>query len=479
MYKKLAQYHKEDIYPMHMPGHKRNASLMSGKEGQVVSLAPACQMDITEIDGFDNLGAPEGILKDALDRAARLYGADATYFLVNGSTVGLLAGIMGCTDKGDKVLVARNCHKAVYNAMYLNELRPVYLYPTFNQLLGFYETMEPDKIEEALISHPDIRLVIITSPTYEGIVSNIMKIADIVHKHGAILLVDEAHGAHLGFHPYFPKSALAYGADVVIQSLHKTMPAFTQTALLHSKGNRIPRERIEKYLHMLQTSSPSYVLMASMEHCISLMEDKGQTLFEEYANNLKATRERLKSLKNLTFYEGPEIEGVSMDPSKLVIGTEKTSISARELHEMLLHTYKIQLEMSSKDYGIAMTSIGDTLEGFDRLCEALKEIDDTIMHQDNTIELGKLYEWQPEMAINSIYEAANLSQENILLKQAEGRVSGGYVYQYPPGIPVLAPGERITKDILSVLMEYTSAGYEIVGLGQNAVGEKTIQVTKQ
>ncbi len=478
LYEKLLTYHTLDIYPMHMPGHKRNASLMGIAEGeQALSLASVSQIDITEIDGFDNLGAPEGVIKDAMERAARIYQADETYFLVNGSTVGLLSGIMGATTKGDQVLVARNCHKAVYNALYLNELSPVYIYPKRNQELGFYEEVEPEQIEKQLKAHPEISLVVITSPTYEGVVSDIKTIAEIVHRYDALLLIDEAHGAHFGFHPHFPVSALSLGADIVIQSLHKTMPAFTQTALLHIKGNKAPRERIRNYLAMLQSSSPSYVLMAGLDHCIKLMEDKGKQLFVSYVEKLNDIGNRLTSLQHLSLYQGPNREGAIKDASKIVIGVRGVNYTAKELYHELLHKYKIQLEMVSKDYGIAMTSIGDTLEGFQRLCEALLEIDKRLQQDNNQlIELPRLYEVQPERAVLNIYDSLNSKMESIPLSEAVGRVSGAYVYQYPPGIPVLVPGEVITKEIVDVLALYDRQEFKLVGLEDNLAEEKNIQV---
>ena len=499
LYEKLSKYHRLDIYPMHMPGHKRNTAMMSENElsvndietGIYMGLAAACQLDITEIDGFDNLGAPESILKDAMERAARLYHSDKTYFLVNGSTVGLLAGIMGCTKKNDKVLIARNCHKAVYNALYLNELRPIYLYPKLNRELDFYEEVSPEEVEEQLKANPEISLVVITSPTYEGVVSDISTIARIVHNYGKLLLVDEAHGAHFGFHSYFPTSSLLHGADIVVQSLHKTMPAFTQTALLHIKGNRASVERIGGYLSMLQSSSPSYVLMASMDYCIGLMEARGQQLFEAYAYNLKELDGRLSGLKNLSIYKGPNRNGVEKDPSKVIIGTKGTNIIAKELYERLLHKYKIQLEMVSKEYGIAMTSIGDTLDGFQRLRKALFEIDSQIERtkmesnegnvstKPDEQNLTKLYEVRPMIQIPSIYEAKNRKSEIVTLNKAEGRISSSYVYQYPPGIPVLAPGEMVTSQIIGVLTLYEELGYQLVGIGKDSVKGKSIEVIAQ
>ena len=226
LYRKLIEYAGSDYYPFHMPGHKRNIN-----EG----VCPYAY-DITEIEGFDNLHEPMGILRLAMEEAAAFYESDKTYFLVNGSTCGLLSAICALTAKEDKVLVARNCHKAVYNALFLHELMPVYIYPEYIEAWGISGGISPYKLAYLLEEHKEIRVVVITSPTYEGVVSDIEKIAAIVHEKQRILIVDEAHGAHFGMHGELPRPALSKGADVVIQSLHKTLPALTQTALLHVKA---------------------------------------------------------------------------------------------------------------------------------------------------------------------------------------------------------------------------------------------------
>ena len=260
IYEKLKAYSDSDYYGFHMPGHKRKMHMSWDADPYTV--------DITEIEGFDDLHHAEGILKEAQERAARIYHADETHFLVNGSTVGILSAIMGVTDKGDQILVARNCHKSVYHAIYLNELEPVYVYPEYDEKTGLNGEVKADEIALLLEKNPNIKAVMIVSPTYDGVVSDVKKIAEVAHAHEIPLIVDEAHGAHFGFDPYFPKNANENGADIVIHSVHKTLPSLTQTALLHINGTFVNREKVRMYLHMLQSSSPSYVLMASIDECM-------------------------------------------------------------------------------------------------------------------------------------------------------------------------------------------------------------------
>ena len=473
IFDKLKVYSDSDYYAFHMPGHKRNLDLMDGTSPY--------RIDITEIDGFDDLHHAEGILRDAQERAARVYHADETHFLVNGSTVGILSAILGTTEKGDSILVARNCHKSVYHAIYLNELDPVYLYPKFDTEQGLSTEIDAADVQKALEEHPKIRAVMIVSPTYDGVVSDIEKIAEIVHAKGCPLIVDEAHGAHFGFDPYFPKSANIYGADLVINSLHKTLPALTQTALLHVNGNMVNRRKVKQYLDMLQTSSPSYILMASIDACIGMLEEtletqsdarsdyKYKNIFSEYANRIEALRKDLKRLKYLKIIQTDNTD--RYDRSKFVISVKHAPMSSHELYEILLHRYHLQMEMLAGTYVLAMTTVGDTQEGLERLRDALLEIDkeiDTKQGRPAAIETDlPLSGRQPALEkVWTIAEAVN-RRDKIQKRSFEdsiGCISVEYAYLYPPGSPLIVPGERITKEAVEILHWYQEHDFSIEGL---------------
>lgn len=473
IFDKLKNYSDSDYYAFHMPGHKRNLDLMDGTSPY--------RIDITEIDGFDDLHHAEGILRDAQERAARVYHADETHFLVNGSTVGILSAILGTTEKGDSILVARNCHKSVYHAIYLNELDPVYLYPKFDTEQGLSTEIDAADVQKALEKHPKIRAVMIVSPTYDGVVSDIEKIAEIVHAKGCPLIVDEAHGAHFGFDPYFPKSANIYGADLVINSLHKTLPALTQTALLHVNGDMVNRRKVKQYLDMLQTSSPSYILMASIDACIGMLEEtletqsdarsdyKYKNIFSEYANRIEALRKDLKRLKYLKIIQTDNTD--RYDRSKFVISVKHAPMSSHELYEILLHRYHLQMEMLAGTYVLAMTTVGDTQEGLDRLRDALLEIDkeiDTRQGRPAAIETDlPLSGRQPALEkVWTIAEAVN-RRDKIQKRSFEdsiGCISVEYAYLYPPGSPLIVPGERITKEAVEILHWYQEHDFSIEGL---------------
>lgn len=448
----LIAYSDLDVYPFHMPGHKR----------QKLDFPNPYSIDITEIDGFDNLHHAQGILKDAKERAAVLYGSRRCYYLVNGSTCGLLAAICAATKRGDKVLVARNCHKAVYHALSLQGLYAEYLYPaiTKNDLQG---GITPDQVEKALTKHKDVRAVIITSPTYEGIISDIAGIARVCHLREIPLIVDEAHGAHLGFGGEFPENAVRLGADAVIMSLHKTLPSFTQTALLHICSDRIVPERVERYLDIFETSSPSYVFMAGMDACVRMVAEQGEQLFADYRKHLEVFYRDTADLRHLHVMRKEDLsfgEAFDWDDSKIVIFAE----SGEKLHQLLLHRYHLQMEMVSARYVLGMTSIMDREEGFARLSAALHEIDDEWTDEKKIKCAGftaRIYCKNP--CAMQICQTMELPYKEVAFADAEGKIAADYVFLYPPGIPLIVPGETITGKFLENIRECKRRGLSVEG----------------
>ena len=315
-------------------------------------------------------------------------------------------------------------------------------------------------IEEALEKDPKIRAVIIVSPNYDGVVSDVRAIAKAAHRHGVVLIVDEAHGAHFGFHPYFPERANELGADIVINSLHKTLPSLTQTALLHLNGPLANRKKIRRYLGILQTSSPSYILMASLDFCVDLVETRGNELFERYAENIKVLRDQLSDLKHLKL-----ITTKRFDPSKFVISIADTKMKSMELYKILLNDYHLQMEMVGGTYVLAMTSLADTKEGFERLNEALHRIDQ--IAGTGYLEARELPVMEQVMSPAQAVEAEE--EENYIevpLSECEGKIALEFAYLYPPGSPVIVPGERISKEAVELLAYYKAQEFQIEGLAE-------------
>ena len=351
---------------MHMPGHKRNVDFMLSDL--------SCNIDITEIYGFDDLHNPHGTLLDMSQLAAELYGSLEAFILINGSTVGILAAIGAHTKRGDKILATTGCHRSIPNAAELFGLEVVYITPDIDEASAVPCSITPEAVEAALNKNNEIKLVIVTSPTYEGVVSDVKSIADITHRAGALLFVDCSHGAHLGFSDSFPKSPVTLGADFVVVSLHKTLPALTQCSLLHICSERADITATKRLLSILQTSSPSYVLMSSIDYCLRLLQSDSKRLFNEYEQKLNDFYGKVKKdCKHLRFPDTSSFFGFDM--GKIVIVTKNTNMNGMELCDILRTKYKIELERAEQNYAIAMTSICDTTEGFKRLADALIDVD--------------------------------------------------------------------------------------------------------
>lgn len=397
-------------YPFHMPGHKRN------KKYNIVG----AEYDITEIDSFDNLHNPNGIILDIEDRLTTLYKSKKSFLMVNGSTVGMLSAIFAVCDDGDKIIVARNCHKSVFNACFLRKLRIVYIEPEFDYGNGFYKEIRQEVVDNAIEAHPDAKAIVITSPTYEGYLS------DITAK--LPLIIDSAHGAHL-FNNY-------PNGDIVISSLHKTMPALTQTAVANIYDEKLT-DRFKLYLDIFETSSPSYLLMASVDKCLDYIDS--------YGYELKRFDIDLNKLKLLN----------TDDRAKLVISTVNTNITGVELAGILRKKYNIEVEMASTNYVILIRTVGDDEEAILMLKKALKAIDNDIEY-DNKQKISK-----PTCPKN-IQKIEYGKGVNTDFSCSIGCLSNEFVYAYPPDIPILCPNEIITEEIYNYITEAINIGVNIV-----------------
>ena len=495
---RLAAYARSDMYPFHMPGHKRR----TGPEESFMnsctdSFTNPFAVDITEIEGFDNLHHPEGILKDSMKWAADVYGADQTYYLINGSTGGILAAVCGSVPRGGRILVSRNCHKSVYHGICLNQLKTSYVYPQEIEGLGIQGGITAEDVDRMLNRYMDTQAVLIVCPTYDGIVSDIEAIARIVHRAGLPLIVDEAHGAHFRYDAMFPVSALDLGADVVIQSVHKTLPSLTQTALLHIKCNRpdggcyADRERIDRYIHMVQSSSPSYVLMASIENSIYQME---QTDTAPYGKQLHRLRRRLGQMRHLRLADTGLIgqAGIrDLDISKIVVSTRGTCLypaedgltgfTGAQLDDILRREYHLEMEMCGADYVTAITTVMDSGEGLERLGDALTRIDSQLTDagykpDGRSGNQKSVYSMRCDTAM-SMGEAMEEKMASVGLEDSAGCISGEFVYIYPPGIPIVAPGEWISRPILEVILVYRDKGLPVQGPADQSL--RTIRVVQK
>lgn len=471
LYDKLQQLQESKMYPFHMPGHKRNVEKLPHWNPYA--------MDITEIDGFDNLHSAEELLKEIMEEIAAFRGAEESFLLINGTTSGLLSGISACVKHGEEILVARNCHKAVYNAIYINELTPHYSYPPVLHFLGMNGGVSVDEIEKMLITFPKTKLIVVTSPTYEGVVSDIPGIVKVAHAKGIPVMVDQAHGAHFGMGEKLPQSAVAQGADLVVESVHKTLPAFTQTALLYVQGELVDRSRLKKYLGIYQTSSPSYPLMAGIEWCMEYCRKEQKKEFVRYEERLHRLRHRIERLEMIELFDGEKMEKefgcVAYDPGKLVFGVKEQLLTGMEIYEKLRDRYQLQMEMASVYYCIAMTSVMDTSEGFQRLYTALEDINQIAVSRKRKKEgakkgkVEKIVAPEPNEVVFSPYEAEQKKGQRMDFAKAAGKISKEYIYLYPPGIPVIVPGEKIHEKNIAYIKTCQSMGLRVMGLQEHTI----------
>ncbi len=452
----LKRYANSDVYPFHMPGHKRRGDEIH-------------QIDITEIDGFDNLHAPEDLILNEMKAAAAFYGTQETFFSVNGSTCAILAAICAAVPFGGRLLCERGCHIAVYHAAYLRHLHLLYIEDIIFEENDHYRLKDGAEADA----------VIITSPSYEGVVKNVRAWSHFANEKNIPLIVDEAHGAHFSMSPYFPRSAIVQGADIVVQSLHKTLPAMTQTSLLHNVTGRVPSAMLRRFLDIYETSSPSYVLMASITSCLHLISDENNDLFERYEGRLRRLREELAKLRHLHLLGGAEAvltsdeeffpyrKGTKLDAGKICIFTKKTPLNGTMLYDRLRRDYHLQPEMKAPDYVLLMTSPFDTDEGFERLIEALTEIDASLeaVTKEETFAVKMTI---PPCKM-TIAEAMDQAAENVALDACEGRVAADYVIVYPPDSPVIVPGEVYSKEVIGQIKDFLKKGLTLTGMENEMV----------
>lgn len=451
LYDKLKEYSQSGVYPFHMPGHKRRG---------VGGLLPY-ELDLTEIEGFDDLHDPSGCIREVERKAQELYKARRAFLLVNGTTGGILAAVRAMTCFGNKVIIARNCHRSVYHAAELCCLDPVYILAPVLSGSEIYGSVPPEQVELLLSENRDARLVVITSPTYEGVCSDITKISAICRRYGAALLVDEAHGAHFPFSECFPRPALDSGADAAVVSLHKTLPSPTQTALLLTNNSDLEKS-FQKQLAVFETSSPSYLLMSGIELCLRYMENNS---YKEYFKSLSAFYEQAKNLKKIKLLYPSKKNGLifDYDPGKLVILTHGTGLTGKELAAILRERYDIETEMSSAHHLIAMTSICDTAEGFKRLINALIDIDLSIKDSEYSAKkINPAMISEPPQKRSSPWECFRCKPVETDFEKAVGRTSLEYIYAYPPGIPYIVPGEIIGEETVKKIRSLLANGVEVI-----------------
>ena len=453
LFEALSRYVKKKVTKLHVPGHKYGIGLP--KEMKAL-LGKSSQFDLSVLEDIDSLAHPQTVIKEAEALAAEAFGAKETFFLVNGSTLGVQAMILSVCSPNDKIIVSRNSHQSVMAGLILSGARPVYLRPEFDEEFNLPLNVKPETVKIILKKNPDAKAVLIISPTQFGITADIKEIAKVVHKAGKILLVDEAWGPHFKFHPEFPLPALSSGADMVVQSTHKRLPSLSQTSMLHIQGKRIDREKVQNAIRMLQTTSPSYILLASLDLARREMALYGKDLWKEIISLAKKARKEIKE-SGFRILERKYFNslGFDSDPTNIVIEVENGFKAWK-----ILNKNKIEPEFATLDHLILILGIGNDAKDIFSLAKALKNIS-----PKKNFKKIKYPTFIPKIAF-SPREAMSKDIIKVPMKNAIGRISADTITPYPPGIPLLAPGEVITREIFDYLKEineYSSIRTQILG----------------
>ncbi len=463
--------------PFYTPGHKRGegiSQLLADLFGKAVFRA-----DLTELANLDNLFAPQGVILEAQQLAAAAFGASQTWFLVNGSTCGVEAAILATCGTGDKIILPRNVHSSAIAGLILAGAIPIFLNPEYDAVLDIAHSVTPSAVQSALEQHPDAKAVLIVYPTYYGVCGDLRAIAQITHQYNIPLLVDEAHGAHFAFHPQLPTSALATGADLTVQSIHKVLGAMTQASMLHIQGYKIDIDRVSKALQLVQSTSPSYVLLASLDAARQQMALSGTALMSRTLQLADTASQKISQIPKLSVLEMPSSEFVALDRTRLTVTVSDLGLTGFEAEEILDEKLGVTAEFASLQNLTFIISLGNTQADIDQLVQSFTTLAQ-VYHQTNLTVKSPIL---PNLFSNLEYsvqiyprEAFFATSETLPLEQTSDRICAEIVCPYPPGIPVLMPGEVITKECLAYLQQIKMMGGFISGCADSSC--KTLKVVK-
>ncbi|MGI0481341.1 aminotransferase class I/II-fold pyridoxal phosphate-dependent enzyme [Geminocystis sp. CENA526] len=454
--------------PFYTPGHKKGKGIsQSLKElmGEAVFRA-----DLPELPELDNLFAPEGVIKSSQCLASKAFGAQETWFLANGSTSGIIASILATCGEGDKIILPRNIHQSAIFGLILSGATPIFINPEYNPDFDLCYTLSATDIEKVLQTNDNVKAIMVVSPTYHGICANLTEIAHVSHNFTIPLLVDEAHGAHFSFHDLLPRSSLQCGADIVVQSTHKTLGAMTQASMLHVQGNLIDVDRLNQGLQMVQSSSPSYLLLASLDSARQQMALQGEALLTNTINLAKFARNEIKKLDYLSLLELVEPQEIffDLDITRLTINVSKLGLTGYEVDEILHQQFGVTCELPSLSNLTFIISIGNNLRDIENLVKALQSLKKYQKNKDNFKQF--IGQKLPNSVLKITPRQAFFATKKVVSKPlAINQISGENICPYPPGIPLIMAGEIITKEALNYLEEINNSGGIITGISDQTL----------
>ncbi|MCB4755787.1 MAG: aminotransferase class I/II-fold pyridoxal phosphate-dependent enzyme [Elusimicrobia bacterium] len=469
----LLAHARRKVVSFHTPGHKNGRGI--DKKLASFTGRNVFSLDVTVFPEVDSLHDPTGPIRRAQQLMARAYGVEQSFFLVNGSSVGNMAMIIAACRPGDSLILSRNAHKSILAGVILSGVWPIWIQPKIDQNLDIIFDSAPEQVEATLRQYPEAKAVFITCPTYNGVATNLKKIAEICRSRGKILLVDEAHGAHLHFHPDLPLSAVDAGADLVVQSTHKTLSAISQGSVLHFKSKLVDFSKLRRIVSMLQTTSPNYLTLASLDLARRQMVTEGENILSRLIQHTERTRAAINHLKNFSCFTRAEIQGrgFDLDVTKLTINVTRTGYAGQQISEILAKDFHIQVDAADLFNLIAICGTGTSKKDLDALVSALKEIDEQKKGEAQNWVL-RIPSLSTELVMNPRDVFLLYRSKRVPLRKAIGHISAQPLTPYPPGIPVLIPGERITAEIVEYLEELVERAIRVSG--QEAEYLKTVRV---
>lgn len=468
-----------DNVPFYVPGHKKG----KGTPQELIDQWGNClfQSDLTELPELDNLFVPKDVILAAQQLASEAFGADQTWFLINGTTCGIVAAIIATCHSGEKIILPRNVHKSAISGLIISGAIPIFINPEYDPVLDIAHSITPQSVADALQQHPDAKAVLMVYPTYYGVCGNVDAIAKITHQYNIPLLVDEAHGAHFNFHPQLPISALASGADLTIQSTHKVLGAMTQASMLHIKGNRIDKDRISQALTLVQSTSPSYILLSSLDAARRQIALQGKPLISEslrLADMAIAQINQIPGLSVLGREKSKLTDGFfDLDLTRLTVTVANLGLTGDEADDILHQKLGITAELTSLKNITFVITWGNTETDMERLVQAFT----TLANHHRRSEISPSFTREtllPPVSSPSISprDAFFAPTEIVPIDLAVHRLCAELVCPYPPGIPVLMPGEGISENAIAYLKLVLNSGVAIVGCSDPTL--QTIKVLK-
>lgn len=474
----LVEHAKKNPTQFHIPGHKKGNGM--DPEFRAFVGDNALSIDLINIGPLDDLHQPKGMIKKAQDLAAEAFGADHTFFSVQGTSGAIMTMVMSVCGPGDKILVPRNVHKSVMSAIVFSGATPVFIHPEIDPVLGISHGITPDSVEKALEQHPEAKAVLVINPTYFGIAGDLRKIVEIAHSHDIPVLVDEAHGVHIHFHEALPLSAMQAGADMAATSVHKLGGSMTQSSILNVREGLVSPKRVQTILSMLTTTSTSYLLLASLDAARKRLAIEGKELIERTIHLAEKTRSQINEIQNLRCV-GREILGTAatydMDPTKLIVSVKDLGITGYDVEKWLREKFNIEVEMSDLYNILCIITPGDTEDDLQKLVKALQELSNECRHQSDNIAIPAVL--LPDIPVLALTprDAFYAETEVVPFEESAGRIIAEFLMVYPPGIPIFIPGEIITEDNLKYIKMNSEAGLPVQGAEDYEL--KTLRVIKE